>query len=289
MNCFRLLSVTLIVGGLVNFAVAQPFGGERGPDRDAARDFDRDSVDEFGRDSERDFPRGRVEGEGDFRRPGGPRGRGPQTSPMFEAIDADGDGVITNRELRKAAVALKTLDADGDGNITMEEASPARGPGRGGPGGPGGPGGDPNAMIDRIMENDKNGDGQLSPDEVPPQLTRMLYDADTNNDRVIDRAELEQAMQKMQNRFGGRGGPRERGRGNAGTSPEETFQRLMASDANGDGMLSPNEVPRQLMSRLRGADLNEDGFLNRNEIQQAVQRMGNRGRDRRPTGPPRDF
>ena len=58
--------------------------------------------------------RGGREGFGGFRRP----------NPMFEAIDANGDGTINNVELRKAIAALRKLDADGDGNITLAEATP---------------------------------------------------------------------------------------------------------------------------------------------------------------------
>ncbi len=93
---------------------------------------------------------------------GGERGPGPRgmfgpPNAMFSAIDADSDGKITARELRRAALQLKKLDVDKDGNITLAEVSP-----RGGPGGPAGPGGGPAQMIDEIMQNDKNNDGKLS-------------------------------------------------------------------------------------------------------------------------------
>ena len=110
---------------------------------------------------------------------GGPGG--PPPNAMFTAMDADGDGAISMRELRKAVVALKQLDADKDGKITQAEAT-------------GGPP-DPQAMIDRVMENDKDGDGKLSKSEVPRHLAQMIGGADTNGDGSIDRAELTTAMQ----------------------------------------------------------------------------------------------
>ena len=64
-------------------------------------------------------------------------GNQPAAAPnaLFSIIDADGDGVITKRELRKAVAALKKLDLDKDGNITLAEASgtPAGGAAAGGP------------------------------------------------------------------------------------------------------------------------------------------------------------
>ena len=70
---------------------------------------------------------------------GGPAGGPP--SPLSEALDANGDGIIDATELKAAIEALKSLDANGDGQLTPDEYQPARrGPG-GGPGGGAGPGG----------------------------------------------------------------------------------------------------------------------------------------------------
>lgn len=269
-NHLRLLCAILWTVGLCDTAMSQAPGAARGRAEGFARDLQR----EYGQDSQRDLPPARRDSREGLRGPDGRLGRGPQPSPMFAVIDTDGDGVITTRELRKAAVALKQLDADGDGNITLAEASPQPGPGRGQPAGPEGLE-DQEAMIDQIMANDKNGDGRLTPDEVPQQLGTMLSGADTNNDRVIDREELKQAVQDMQNRSREGGGPGQAGPpvGNA----EATFRRLMSGDANGDGLLSPKEVPQQMLPMLRGADLNGDGFLNNNEVRQAVAKMKRRG------------
>lgn len=262
---FRMLNVAVLVLGLVSISAAQGFDRERGLGRDGDR--------EFGRNSERDFPSERRNTRARPGRSGDESGRGSQPSPMFLAVDADGDGVITNRELRKAGVALKRLDADGDGNITLAEASTQ--PGRGG-GMNGGPGGieDPNAMVARIMQNDRNGDEQLSPDEVPRDLMPMLSAANTNGDRVLDINEIRQAVQDMQSRA------RNGDRAGRGGSAEEDYRRLMASDANRDGLLSPKEVPPQMMRMLRGADLDGDGFLNNKEVQRALARRGNSERER---------
>jgi Ca2+-binding EF-hand superfamily protein len=202
------------------------------------------------------------------------RGRfGPPPNLMFQAIDTDGDGVITVREMRKAVVALKTLDTNGDGNLTLEEVTP-----RGGPGG--GPGGDPNALVDRIFQSDRNGDGFLTSDEISERLAPMLQGADTNNDGKYDRAEVTAAMENARARFGRRGGFGD---------PQQMTQQLMQGDRNGDGKLTPDEVSPRARAMLQGADTNGDGAIDAQELQAVYQRMSERrggGYGRGPQGNP---
>lgn len=206
------------------------------------------------------------------RGPGGPGG--PQPNAMFTAIDADGDGVISLRELRKAVVALKQLDTDKDGKITQAEAM-------------GGPP-NPEAMIDRVMENDKNGDGKLSKNEIPRHLAQLLAGADTNGDGGIDRAEVGACMQ------GSRQGVRGAAGGTTGTNgpgsatggdPRPGGPNIMQFDRNGDGQLSADEVPTQMMGLVRGADQNHNGTLDAQELQAIQQRINERVRGDRPLPP----
>ncbi len=59
---------------------------------------------------------------------GVPQGsNGPRLlSPLMKALDANGDGVIDEKELANAVAALKALDKNGDGKITLEELRPQR-------------------------------------------------------------------------------------------------------------------------------------------------------------------
>ncbi len=155
---------------------------------------------------------------GEFGRPRGGPG-GPPANAMFNAIDADSDGAINMRELRKAVVALKKLDVDKDGKITLAETlhNPAaatntnlpsgvngqRGLGNG-PGGFGGAnGGDPRPTGPNMMQYDRNGDGQLSADEVPTQLRGMLRGTDQDNNGTLDAQEMQAIQQRMNERLRG--------------------------------------------------------------------------------------
>jgi len=77
------------------------------------------------------------------RQGGGPGGGGhkPPESPIFKALDVNGDGVIDAKEIANAPAALKKLDKNGDGKLTRDEIMPAHPRGQGGPGGKGGKGG----------------------------------------------------------------------------------------------------------------------------------------------------
>jgi Ca2+-binding EF-hand superfamily protein len=219
----------------------------------------------------------------------GPRGFiGPPPNAMFSAVDVDGDGVITKAELRRAVAQLRKLDTDKDGNITLAEVSV------GGPGAPvgpvvfGGPMGDPAQFAERMMQNDKNGDGKLTEDEVPAFLRPMLQGADANGDGAIDRAELGTVAENMRNRFPGAGGPggfqgppggfRGAGGFNGPADPNQITGQLMQSDRNGDGKLTTDEVPPQARNMLQGGDQNGDGAIDAGEMQIIMRRLGGRAR-----------
>ncbi len=57
--------------------------------------------------------------------PGGPHHGPPHAGPLFDALDANHDGVISADEIANAPAALKTLDKNGDGQLTREELRPA--------------------------------------------------------------------------------------------------------------------------------------------------------------------
>jgi hypothetical protein len=148
----------------------------------------------------------------------GPPGRegrfmaGAPVHPVVQALDADGDGVLSAAEIDNAPAALRKLDKDRNGKLTGDEIRPAFG--RFGGREPRGP--DPSELVTRMLAFDKDGDGKLSQAELPERMKTLADTADTNKDGFIDRAELtklaeDQARAAREGRRGeGGGGPRER-------------------------------------------------------------------------------
>ncbi len=224
---------------------------------------------------------GRRPGAGDGAGiPGGPAAGGASTG-MFAAIDTDGDGVISTKELKNAMKALRALDVDKDGNISRAEASAgvvAAAPG----GGPNALPADAAQAVDEIMKNDKNGDGKLTANELPREMARNMQDVDANADNSLTRDELMAAAQKMQNQgqgglAGGLNGPWPVG-GGGGRNDSQTGGLFKRYDANGDGRLSANELPPDMTSALRNADKNGDQLIDPAEMHEFLARMGSGAR-----------
>ncbi|CAN5667815.1 hypothetical protein BH10PSE14_BH10PSE14_37510 [soil metagenome] len=120
---------------------------------------------------------------------------------------------------RAAGGGMARADGDGDGRVSRAEFI-AR-------------------ADERFAGLDKNGDGQLSPDEMPQRRDKATpagSDTPTANGRG--------------------GGMREKMRG-------RMIDRL---DTNHDGMISRDEFRAQAAERFDRADVNRDGFLDQNEM-----------------------
>jgi len=139
--------------------------------------------------------------------PGGERGgaRGMEI-PIIQALDADKDGQISSEEMANAATALATLDKNDDGVLDRAEMMPARserGGRRGGPG-PGSGEGDTNAFVDRMMENDTDGDGKVSADEAPERMQGFFQRLDGDKDGFLTKDEITEASKRWSGKGGGR-------------------------------------------------------------------------------------
>jgi Ca2+-binding EF-hand superfamily protein len=126
--------------------------------------------------------------------PGGREGgRGMFRMPLMTALDTDGDGEISTKEIDEAPMHLRTLDANKDGKLTMEELRPAgggRGPFGGGPNGGAGGGAGGEEMVNRLMEYDTDKDGKLKAEDLPERMRAIVTRADANKDGVVTRDEL---------------------------------------------------------------------------------------------------
>jgi Ca2+-binding EF-hand superfamily protein len=135
------------------------------------------------------------------------------------ALDADKDGEISAEELEGAVKALKGLDKDGDGKLSRTElmgerpsfggfgGRPGGAPG-GAPGGtPGGPGGGTEGFVSRLMQNDKDGDGKLTKEELPERAQGLLERGDANKDGSLDKEEITKVFASFGQRRPGQGGP----------------------------------------------------------------------------------
>jgi hypothetical protein len=144
---------------------------------------------------------------------------GPPANPLFDAIDADRDGTISTRELRKAVATLKRFDVDRDGKITRAETlnnqqamptdnTPAGAGAQGGfrrsnGNGFGGVNGDPRPAGPNLLQFDRNGDGQVSADEMPTQMRGMMRGGDQNGDGRLDAGEIANIQQRINERVRG--------------------------------------------------------------------------------------
>jgi Ca2+-binding EF-hand superfamily protein len=198
-------------------------------------------------------------------------------SPAFLALDADGDGVISAAEIANAPAALQSLDKNGDGRLTEEEVRPQMG-GRGGRGERGGRDGEPGEtpapgtddMVKMLMAFDKNGDGQLTRDELSERLYGLFDRADADKNGILTAEEIRKAAQAAAAPAArGRGeGFRAEGREGRGGGPPSFMKLdpiLAALDTDGDGTISAEEIAAA-PAALKKLDANGDGQLSADEV-----------------------
>jgi Ca2+-binding EF-hand superfamily protein len=151
-------------------------------------------------------------------------------------LDSNGDGVVTKDEMLAHMTALfDKADANKDGQVTPEERKAAF-----------------DRFADaRFTEADKNHDGALSGDELPPWLAQKLNALDTNGDGKLTQQELAAMRAKHEKHFEEREGGGTHTRDEMKAHVEQRFNEL---DTNHDGKLTQQELAAGHHGRHHGHD-----------------------------------
>jgi Ca2+-binding EF-hand superfamily protein len=204
-------------------------------------------------------------------------------SPGFIALDSNADGILDAKEIAAAPASLAKLDKNGDGQITADEARPARpeGRGRGEQRPERAPAPDPaEETVKMLMSFDSNGDGKLSRAELPERFQGLFDRAGVSADGLLTPDQIRKLFAASVPPPGDaeRGDREDRGdREGRGGRGEMNLIRmdpiLAAIDANGDGVLSAEEI-RNAPAAIRKLDKDGNGEISREE---AMPPMGRRG------------
>jgi len=233
---------------------------------------------------------------------------GPDHSALFKKLDADGDGQIgkdevpdDQRRLLERLIANHDKNADGKLSAAEFAAGLAEDRPRGDmppPGGGGRPGGGQFEPGEFFRRMDRNGDGKITPDEVPEDrragFMQMLSRVDEDGDGAA-------TLDEFRKGFGPRPGeparPGEPGRPGQprpdqprlGMPPMPGGGELLLRvlDADGNGELSADEIAGAAAA-LKKLDRNGDGKITRDEVgpPPPFGRPGQPGQSGRPGQPP---
>jgi Ca2+-binding EF-hand superfamily protein len=127
----------------------------------------------------------------------------------------------------------------------------------------------PKFVLKEALDTDK--DGKLSADEIKaaPESLKKL---DKNQDNKIDAEEIGWPP-RMQG-FPGRGGGGRPPFGGGGQSERSLAEIIMRCDADGDGKVDKDELPKSMRILIQMADTDKDGAIDKKEAEQLAQKLG---------------
>jgi Ca2+-binding EF-hand superfamily protein len=121
-----------------------------------------------------------------------------------------------------------------------------------------------------IKHFDKNQDGVLTKDELPPRLAMIFDKADANGDGKLDKQEVERLLQVLRTRLG----EARNKAGKGGADVDRMVERMLARmDTNKDGKISKDEAQGPLAKLFDRLDANKDGNLDKEELRKAAARL----------------
>ncbi|MDZ4064396.1 MAG: EF-hand domain-containing protein, partial [Coriobacteriia bacterium] len=174
--------------------------------------------------------------------PGPGRGDRPKFAKMFAEADKDGDGTLTEIEVRAAATAkFQAADKDGDGYLDKAEmlamfsSHGAAGPGPAG----------------RFGQLDDKGEWKVSKQDAPPRLAARFAEIDADGDGFVTREEIRAKM---------------------GPGPGGRFMGPGARmDADKDGKVSLTEFVDGHVALFNKVDVDGKGAVSLDEVASAKQ------------------
>ena len=145
----------------------------------------------------------------------------PAPSAVMMALDVDRDGQLSADEIAAAVSVLLTLDEDGDGMLSCDELKPAP------------PAEQPEetmSFAEKLMDFDYDASGEVTEDELPCHMKKLIKKADTDGSGGISETEAEAIKPPGPRPRGGGGG----GGGGGDENVEAIEQDVETEEATGE-------------------------------------------------------
>jgi Ca2+-binding EF-hand superfamily protein len=144
-------------------------------------------------------------------------------------------------------------------------------------------GGDGQALGALVSRMDKNGDGKVTPDEVPEErrdrFKTLLGRLDKNSDGALSKEEIAAAQPDRKPTNASKSDTASKvdgAKGSGGRDVKQIRERLKEADKNGDGKLSKEEMPERLAPMFGRLDKNNDGQVDKDELRAGLETMRER-------------